>query len=190
MIAEGKGIAAPNPVRIKLTGGDLVYLERIASKRKRHRAYSSSRSAWKNGVIKDSVMVGVAGEHAITMYLSQRKIIVSTDMETLNSGDGGIDFEFAGKSYQVKTRISTRNRFVRRVNEQGMLQPIVCDRFVFCSFDSKSVVLIDGWCISDVVIDSHFSKSARGNWWNTNIQDESLEPLSDLVLLMGMEASK
>lgn len=189
MIAEGKGIVAPPPVVIKLSRGDLNYLERLAKERKNHRSYSSFRSTWKNGVITDAVMVGMVGEYSVLRYLNSKRLRVSNDMEELNSGDGGIDFVFAGRKYQIKTRVSKRNRFVRRVTDRGILDPIVCDRFVFCSFDSRSTCTIDGWCDSEVVVDSRFSMSPRGRWFNANIQDEKLEPMTDLVLLMGMEKS-
>lgn len=187
MIAEGKGIAAPSPACIKLNGGELVYIEDVARRRKSHRRYASFRSPWKNGVITDPVMVGMVGEYSVASFLERRKLRIKSDIEELNSGDGGVDFEFAGQRYQIKTRVSRRNRFVRRVSENGRLQPVVCDRFIFCSFDSKSTCLIDGWCSADVVIHSKFSKSERGDWWNTNIEDKHLEPMADLVLLMQME---
>lgn len=189
MIAEGRGATSPRPVTIKLNGGELVYLEQLSKERKLHRAYSSFRSTWKNGVITDAVMVGMVGEYVVASYMESKKLRISNDMDQLNSGDGGIDFVFAGHKYQIKTRVSKRNRFVRRVTDRGMLEPIVCDRFIFCSFDSKSTCEIDGWCDTDVVLGSRFSRSPRGDWWNANIPDERLEPMSDLVLLMGMEVS-
>lgn len=189
MIAEGKGITSPRTVSIKLTGGELVYLEQLSNERKRHRAYSSFRSTWKNGIITDAVMVGMVGEYVVSSYFASRKLRIPNDMSKLNSGDGGVDFAFAGRKYQIKTRVSKRHRFVRRVTDRGALEPIVCDRFIFCSFDSKSTCEIDGWCDADIVIGSRFNRSPRGDWWNTNIPGEKLEPMDDLVLLMRMEKS-
>lgn len=187
MIVEGKGKVSPSPYICKLASSEIAYLQDVAQKRDKHRGYSNFQSKWKNGCIANPIFVGLVGEYVFWRALKSNRINATTDIDVLNSGDGGVDLCVCGHLYQVKTRVQRRNRLVRRVSDNGVLQPITCDRFVFCSYGPGDQCSIDGWCQSEQIIESRFEKSYRGNWWNVNVNDADLFAFKDLVLLIQME---
>lgn len=182
-------------MRVALTKVDLIYARSVSERRNKHRAYASFSSKWKKGVCKDPAFIGTIGELALQHFLRNRGIACCVVDDSLNNGDGGIDLQWCGARYQVKTcqAISPDELFVRRVKDNGTIEPLSADRFVFCQYShGQMFARIFGWCDASVVRNSRFTKTRIKDqrWFNNVILPRDLESVGDLVCLMRMEASR
>lgn len=189
---EGKGTLAPKPYRVSLSRGDLLYAKSIAEARNQHRAYSSYASRWKKGVCANPALIGTVGELALQKHLNGRGINCRFVDESLNNGDGGVDGTWCGKFYQVKTtqQYQPKELLVRRVKNDGTIDLLVADRYVFCQWQPESLeAFIFGWCSRDQVLMSPFRKThiKDQRWFNNLVDPAILNSTESLIRLMRLE---
>lgn len=186
-MVEGRGLVAPKPERIVMSRGDIEMIRRSAEQRKDYRNYESRRDRWGLGFIPDAVMCGMLGEHAVCAFANRRMgAHVSVDTALKPRGDGGKDLELFGQSIQVKTRITSSDNLVRRIDQSRRLRGLDCDLFVFCKIgDSVPPTCVDllGWIASDSVRRHGVHvRSRRASHWNLRVDDKFLEPMSRLPM--------
>lgn len=187
---EGRGRVAPSPIQIKVQPADMRWLTEVAMRRDEHRGYSMSRDSWKRGMVSNPTLIGMVGEFAIERFLLRRGIASSFVDDRLNNGDGGVDGEIHGITYQVKTAQRLYSTcLVRRVNGRGV-RPLVADRFIFaCWKNGDAVCLLRGWCTkSDVRRYSSRIKSTRGEHHNLEMPACELSPMGRLILAIREDA--
>jgi len=190
-VVEGKGLVAPRPVSVALSGCDLACLQDIAAKRDAHRGYRHSNSTWKKGLCASPILTGLVGEFAFSQFLKSRGIKTMVVDDRLNNGDGGKDAVINGVAYQVKTSAKAYSTcLVRRVGESKRIMPHVCERFVFCRWAERDAACdLRGWCTKDTIIElGKFCKGKRGNWFNNEIEDVHFLSMVDLCMLIKQEA--
>ncbi len=190
-VTEGIGNVAPSLVDIKIDASAIACLKEIAVERDRHRGYGSSSLQWKRGSCSNPILVGLVGEYAVEQYLKRAGLRCSIVDSSLNEGDNGIDFVFAGVTYQVKTSEGIYGTcLVRRICERHSIRPLASDRFVFCKWRIRDdYCSIRGWCDKQTVLRSKLEKSKRGDWWNNAVESKQLDRISNLALLAAMEVS-
>lgn len=190
-VIEGLGNVAPPLVDIRIDDSAMACLTDIAIERNRHRGYSFSSLQWKRGSCSNPILVGLVGEYAVEQYFKRAGLQCSIVDSSLNNGDNGIDFVFAGVTYQIKTSEAIYNTcLVRRICERHSIKPLACDRFVFCKWRiGDEYCSIRGWCDKQAVLRSKIEKSKRGDWWNNAVEAKQLDRISNLVLLAAMEVA-
>lgn len=192
MWIEGEGKRPPVPVRIRMSGGDMRVLLLEAQKRARHRGYESKATTWENGIC-DSIEIdgvgrltkavrpifaGLIGECGVS-----RAVGGSIDFLLLDGGDDGRDLVIHGLGIQVKLcQKSCGANLVRCRNERGYSKPITARVHVFCEWDKSDVrtVGVRGWVWSKDMVALPEVKSAVGSWWNFDVPNEMLLPVSQL----------
>lgn len=190
-IIEGIGQAAPNPVCVRLTISELLFLEQAAFLRDRHRQYRNSTSGWKRGSTPNPIMMGLVGEYAFQKFLGNRGITASVVDTSLNNGDDGKDAIIAGVSYQIKTSAkSFAICLVRRVGESKKIVPHSSDRFVFCRWNYGEMICdLRGWCDRRAIREhGHLRRGKTGNWFNNEIDSKHFVSMNNLVALIKQEA--
>jgi hypothetical protein len=190
MRIEGKGNVEPCPVRVSISKADLALLSSEADRRNRHRGYASGGTAWKRGLTRNPILMGMVGELATERFLCEQGIRCTVLDFSLNDGDGGKDAEIANVVYQVKTGSGMfATCLVRRISDRHDLQELVADRFIFCCWSyGDAVCILRGWCTREVLrADSKRMKARKGNHHNLEIPATSLSRMQDLASLIKQE---
>ncbi len=167
---------------------ELRWLRGLAVQREGRRGYQGSYTDWRRGIIKLPTLVGLVGEHALCLYLNKTLgLRLEVDVTDRPLGDGGVDLRPLGIPTQVKTRTRRLDVLLRRVTEDGRLLPLAWEICVSATWEMRDgyepeVVTLDGWSkVSQVLDVSEFKRGYRGDWWNLEMGDECLEPMSDMV---------
>lgn len=183
MITEGTGMRAPAPVKIRLSAGDMTML-RAAAEELESRKYGKRTDTWGKGLVASPMFVGLCGEHACCVFLN-RKLSTNVQVDTVlrRYGDGGADIVLMGLRIQVKTRSSGKRNLIRRVDDTKRLRGLSVHAFVFAQLlEAQRLVHLLGWChATDARKNGRLSKSARGEWWNIEVEEKYLLPMNDLV---------
>lgn len=183
MITEGTGMRPPAPVKIRLSAGDMTML-RAAAGELESAKYGKRTDAWGKGLVSNPMFVGLCGEHACCVFLN-RKLGTNVQIDTMlrRYGDGGADIVLMGVRIQVKTRASGKRNLIRRVDDRKRLRGLAVHAFVFAQLlESARTVHLLGWChATDARKNGRLSKSARGDWWNIEVEEKYLLPMNDLA---------
>lgn len=200
MITEGIGKNAPQPVPVVMTNDELRCIYTIACQRAEHRAYKSRGDAWGQGIKSgmelpgvgtlDSatrpIYVGTCGEYAVQRYVDGRFPLghgCKVDSSLTVQGDFGIDLTAYGCKMQVKTRQDSGGlTLFKRANGEGRRLSVPSHACVFCEWTAEplSTTYLLGWQWSSWIVDRPLVRSQRGDWFNAEIHDADLLPMSRL----------
>lgn len=196
MNVEGAGVVAPARERVVLTGADKWIIKGEALRRNLERGYGRRSDRWGRGLIRDSrdgvppeavgSLVGIATEYAVCSFLNRRlgRRVAAVDLVSRAFGDGGRDIVVAGLSMQVKARQRDYGKnLVRRVRDDGRMEPIHGDIHVYCEYlrERQDVVDILGWLWTREMHDYPIVDAMRGDHKNIEVPDWDLLPLGRLV---------
>lgn len=185
MLIEGRGLTiAPAPITEHISDADYEYAVRVASDRDKYRRYDERHDQWGRGLIKNPILTGLSGEIGTSSFLNRRAgCRLSIDAELKQRGDGGVDLTTDGMGIQVKTRMPTsRTNLYRRIDSQKRILPLRSEFYVYCRLVSERTVQLLGWLTADATIKTaRCVRSPVGNWWNLEIEDNQLLPMSRLV---------
>jgi hypothetical protein len=184
MLREGSGEVAPSPVVETISTADYAFAFRAAESRNHFRRYDDRADQWGRGLVKNPILVGMLGEIAVCSFLNRRAgCRLSIDTELRARGDGGTDLSTDGIGIEVKTRNpASLTNLYRRVDSKSDLRAMRANYFVFCQRRSERVVDIIGWKEADAFVQkAEFKKSPIGDWWNLELPDSQLEPMSRLI---------
>lgn len=184
MLIEGEGVVAPAPVVERIGVSDFTYAVAASESRNQFRRYSDRADQWGRGFVENPILVGMLGEIALCSFLNRRVgCRLSIDTELRARGDEGVDLSTDGIGLEVKTRNSlSRSNLYRRFDRRGGLRALRADVYVFCMRASEREIHLLGWLHSDrVASDATFKKSPVGDWFNLELKDRQLEPMSRLV---------
>lgn len=161
----------------------LTWLTEIARDREKRRRYSASENPWRRGIIQNPTLVGLVGEFALSLFLSNRlreRVEINTRDEP--RGDGGVDLPVYGIPIQVKTRTNRNDILIRRETDNGFILPIRWEVCVSVTWtEGDLVAMLDGWVRkSRMFEDADFVRGRRGSWMNLELGDEFLEPMGEL----------
>ena len=205
---EGKGRIPPNPVRVPLETKDLSFALAVARRRVEYRGYARRSDQWGRGLNGDPVLTvfhGLLGEIAFAKWLSSNTgIVVSVDDTNLPFGDGGKDFDVAGRIVQVKTAATDyRELFIKtsqfaspsdnddwRVCVRAHWQPARFRRTahgLFGSYERRErVVDLCGFTYRDEFHRHSVIEPARkGTHFNYVLNPEWFHPMQDLADLIN-----
>jgi len=183
MMTEGTGVRSPSPVKIQLSTGDMSMLREAAARLESAR-YGKRQDTWGKGLVSSPMFVGLCGEHACCVFLN-RKLATNVQVDTVlrSHGDGGADIVLMGLRIQVKTRSVGKRNLIRRIDGEKRVRGLSVHAFVFAQlFESTRLVHLLGWChAADTRKNGRLSKSARGDWWNIELEGKHLLPMNDLA---------
>jgi len=182
-LVEGKGKVPPSPDVVTISASEVEYVRLIAERRNSFRGYAHRQDTWGRGLIRNPAFCGLLGEHGLCSYLNKRLgTKLAVDGELRIRGDGGRDIEIAGMSVELKTRVTGERYLVRRLDDRRRIKEIVSDYVAFSKLISEREIHLLGWQTrSQFRLLSKLVKSTRGEWWNLDIDERELRPMSQLV---------
>lgn len=200
MNSEGRGIVPPASVKIALRHDEVAIIKRRSIEQARHRDYQGRRNTWGLGLVGDArsqntmdlgkgeypIYLGLIGEHALCAFINGRlsRQVASIDMQNRRAGDNGVDLSVRGLSMQIKTRQRPEYpSMVKRVNEYGVILPLVSDVHVFCLYlrEKPRQLQLLGWEWTKNLVNRQVMPAIRGNWMNIEVHDSELNPMRRLI---------
>lgn len=154
-------------------------------RRARYRGYSSRSDKWGRGFVTDPVACGLRGEAAFVLFINDHfGPVLDLDTALKRYGDGGIDFELFGKTFQVKGQTRLRDPFlVRRVSDRGNIVQLPADYVVFVTGCHETNPSLLGWMKRQGLCERGIrKKSPVGDHHNLEIAHKHFEPMDRLIL--------
>lgn len=195
MIAEGKGIVAPAPLKILFSDHERRVLFQCAQHLDRY----DSNGGWRGGYVGPievpnlgtlpstaaPIYVGKLGEWAVTELARRRfrSLVPPVDMTRKPLGDGGEDLLILGLGMQLKTRRKAdRVSLVRVTDDRKRPVPLKGEVHVFCEWLGAGDMIVKalGWKWTREMVRYPQVPARRGEHLNIEIPDADLYPMSRL----------
>lgn len=182
MLIEGKGKVPPSAEIVRLSASEYEFVRTVAVKRAAFRNYAGRRDQWGVGMVPNSILVGLLGEHGLCSFINKRtNLRTCINERLLANGDGGHDVDIDGLTLEMKVRVRGRHFLVRRVDDRKRIRQIKSEIVVFAQLKDEREIHLMGWMTRSQVRSQRHIRSPVGDWWNLEIDESELHHMEHLI---------